>query len=645
MKNMCRILALFIALCMALSLAVAASGEADSGEPPSEAPETKTTADMTASEYASLTSFTQRDDTGRIYIGNDLKSSGSVVLNEIVEGPAYTAVYAHGDGVVADVTGTVTARDDTSGELASDFSGQGAVIVANDGATVNVHDTVISTDGFARSAVIVTEEGAVRVVDSEFTVLGANPITEAYEGYVNGADMALMISPPWVLGIQGGARAVNMIVASPILTVIDTKITSGGWAVISTDSGSSMTINTVDSELRILPESEDGMDSGWRIFGYDEDAYGSGYGTFNIGSPVEYFYGTTIRGVTFATVVMGAMTDVFASSNGSIELIDASGKPLETVEGKGQTTTVNGVFGVMQCGDIADGFYIKDGTVFNTEEAIILHKSGNGDYFFDNAVLNSRKGVLFQMMDSDDDSIRFDRTGGYIGPTYDEDKISSGIGFPGVNYDYSSVGGGSSVTASYTNGTYEGDIYNGTGYYGMRAGNLTVTLGENAVLNGDIALTSTIKGVPYSPEAIRGIEYYGDDIGYVLLDAEGNETQNEAEAAYIQTRSYTINQYFLQGHVENLLHYNGVSTIEVTVEDGAAWIVAGESLITRLTVANGAAVKGELKVNDDGTLTLTAGETLIPAGEYGTIEPAEASASGEASGFSSGEASGSGEPS
>ena len=87
---------------------------------------------------------------------------------------------------------------------------------------------------------------------------------------------------------------------------------------------------------------------------------------------------------------------------------------------------------------------------------------------------------------------------------------------------------------------------------------------------------------------------YGDDIGCVLLDAEGNETANEADAAYIQIRSYTMNEYFLQGHVENKLHYNGAATISVVVEDGAEWNVAGESLITRLTIAYGAVVKGTL---------------------------------------------------
>ena len=667
MKKVSRILALVIALCMMLSLSVfasgeAGSGEASSGEPSSDASsdalELKNTADMTPSDYPYITSYTSRDDTGRIYIGNDVTESADIVLNEEVEGPAYTAVYAHGEGVVANVSGTVIAYDDTAGDMASDFSGQGAMIVANDGASVNVNDAIISTDGFARSSLIVASLGNIRVENSELTVRGANPLTEVYEGYVNSADMNVMVSPPWVLGIQGGARAVNMIGVSPVLTVINSSITSGGWALISTDFGSSATINVVDSELSFLPESEDGMDSGWRIFGYDEDAYGSGYGTFNIGSPAEYFYGATISGVTYGTIVMGAKTDRFASSNGSIELIDSAGEPLETVEGKGQPTVINGVFAVMQVGSIAEGLYFEDGTVVNTEDAIVIWKSGSGDYYFDNAVLNSKKGVLFQMADSDDDS-RIGMAANGNDTVYSEDKVGAEIGFPGINYDYTTSVGGASVTATYTNGVYEGNIYNGTGYYNHGGNNLTVTLGENAVLSGDIALTSTIKGVPYSAEALEGIAYYGDDIEFVELSEDGSfNAGNDGSAAYIQIRSYTINEYFLQGHVENKLHYNGVSTIEVVVEDGAEWNVAGESLITKLTVADGAKIKGTLTVNDDGTLTLTAGDELIPAGDYGTIEPAasdemSSSASGEASAetadeaavSASGEASGSGEAS
>ena len=59
------------------------------------------------------------------------------------------------------------------------------------------------------------------------------------------------------------------------------------------------------------------------------------------------------------------------------------------------------------------------------------------------------------------------------------------------------------------------------------------------------------------------------------------------------------------------------TTIQVNVNDGAQWIVQGESLITGLTVSDGAMVKGTLVENADGTLTLSAGHSIIPAGTYG----------------------------
>lgn len=633
MKKLSKVLSLFVALCMLMSMGAFASGEpsgAPSGEAPAAAasapaaPATKTTADvsgMKASDYAYITNYSNRDDTGNIYIGNDVTASDEIALDETVTGPGYTAVYAHGDKADVKVTGTLVATDDTDGKLASDFSGCGTAVVAYDGAKINIEDATIFTKGFDRSAIIISEKASVMVKNSELTVLGANPITESWDGYHSSADQNWMISPPWCLGLYGGARVVNMIGTTPTLSVVDSTLTAGGWAVLSTDAGSNMVINVVDSELNVLPESQGGMDSGWRIFGYDEDAYGSGYGAYYIGNPSQYYYGATFNGVTYAAIITGAQTAHYASSNGNIELSDASGEPIETVKGKGQPTVINGVFAIMQHNSVSDGIWIEDGTIVNTEDAIVIWKTANGDYYFDNAELNSAKGVLFQMIDNDDDS----RIGGNpmsvetgFDSVYSESKLASAEpGFPGITYDYESGTGGNNVTATYTNGEYTGNIYNGTGYYNQNGDNLTVTLGENAVLNGDIALTSTVKGVKYSPEAIEGIEYYGDDIAYTLLDAEGNITKDESKAEYIHITDYTINQYFLQGHVENMVHYNGASTIAVVVEKGAEWNVAGESLLTSLSIANGATVKGKLTENADGTLTLTASKDTIPAGEYG----------------------------
>ena len=604
--------------------APAASGEA-SAEPAAEGgyPETANhadVADMEPAEYAYLTNYTNRDDSGHVFIGYDVVgTNANIELDDTVTGEGYTSVYAH-DGASAEVTGTLVATDEGSGEFASDFSGQGALFVAMNESTIDIHDAEIYTDGFERSAGIVATKSTINFRNSYVESLGADPLTEAYDSYVNSANQNIMLSPPWVLGIQGGSRVVNMIGEVPTLNILNTTFVSGGWALISTDAGSNMVINVVDSELDMLPESEGGMDSGWRIFGYDEDAYGSGYGSYYIGNPSQYYYGATFNGVTYAAIITGATVGHYASSNGDIDIYDAQGNLLETVEGKGQPTVINGVFGFMQHNSLTDGIYVEDGTIVNTADAIVIYKAANGDYYFDNAELNSENGVLFQMIDNDDDSrVGMISMAEGFSTEYDEEKVSGEIGFPGITYDYESKAGGNTVSATYTNGDYEGNIYNGTGYYGQAGDDLFVTVGEGATLTGDIALTSTIKGVPYSPEAVEGIAYYGDDIGYVFLDAEGNEC-DEADAAFIQIRSYTINEYFLQGHVQNLPYYNGTSTLDVTVKAGAEWKVTGTSLITSLTVEDGAKVYGELVKNADGSLTLTASDETLAAGTYGTIE-------------------------
>lgn len=628
MKKLSKTLSLFVAICMLLSLGAFASGEAGStasAEPGTveEAPVAyRADGSVAASEYEYLTNYANRKTPGSIFIGHDMTASGEIELDETVMGEGYTAVYAHGPEADVTVSGNLTLIDHSEGENASDFSGQGSATVAYDGANLTLKDLTYYSEGFERGVTVVSQESLVTIQDSDVTVMGANPLTEAYEGYHSSADQSFMISPPWCLGLYGGGRILNMIGSNPTLVIKDSILTGGKcWGILSTDSGSNMMINVVDSTLASLPETKGGMDSGWRIFGYDPDAYGSAYGAYYIGNPNQNYYGVTFDGVTYAAIITGAQKGVYTSSKGDIDLYDANGNLLETVKGKGQPTVINGVFGFMQHNGIGDGIYVLDGTTINAADAIVIQKAANGNYVFDNAVLNSEKGVLFQMMDNDDDS----RIGGnpmnvLVGfdETYSDSKITShGIGFPGINYDVETKSGGNTVTVTYSNGEYVGDIFNGTGYYGQAGDNLVINLGENAVLKGDIALTSTIKGVPYSAEALEGIQYYGDDIQFVELSEDGSfNAGNDGTAAYIQITDYTINEYFLQGHVENKLHFNGVSTLAVNVAAGAEWDVAGESLLTSLTIEDGAVVKGTLVSNADGSLTLKAGSDVIPAGTY-----------------------------
>ena len=626
MKKLSKLLSLALALCMLLSVSAFASSDTTASAEPGEVKDAPVAytggAVQAASDYEYLTNYTNRKTPGSIFIGHDETGKADIVLNDAVIGEGYTSVYAHGANADVTVSGALTLIDNSDGQNASDFSGQASATVVYDNAKLTLKDLDYYSEGFERGVVVISNDSIATIENSDITVMGADALHDAWEGYHSSADQSYMISPPWCLGLYGGGRILNMIGTNPTLVIKDSVLTGGEtWGILSTDSGSNMMINVVDSELTSLPESKGGSDSGWRIFGYDEDAYGSAYGAYYIGGPTQNYYGTTFNGVTYAAIITGAQVGHYASSNGNIDLYDANGNLIETVQGKGQPTVINGVFGFMQHNSISDALYIEDGTIINSADAIIIQKAANGKFVFDNAVLNSAKGVLFQMIDNDDDS----RIGGNpmnvmvgFSETYSDSKLTtSGIGFPGVNYAVDTKSGGNTVEISYTNGTYEGNIYNGTGYYGQSGDNMVVTIGENATLKGDIALTSTIKGVPYSPEAIEGIAYYGDDIQYVLLDAEGNETADPAKAAFIQITDYTMNEYFLQGHVENMIHFNGVSTIDVTVAAGAEWDVAGESLLTGLTVEQGAVVKGTLVENADGSVTITAGNGVIAAGTYG----------------------------
>ena len=109
------------------------------------------------------------------------------------------------------------------------------------------------------------------------------------------------------------------------------------------------------------------------------------------------------------------------------------------------------------------------------------------------------------------------------------------------------------VVMSLTNGDYQGDIHNGTGYYMQGAVPLEVTIGEGASLTGAISLTET-----------RHVDENG-----------------------AQNTHFTINEYYYLGHVENRNYRNGYSEVDVILEDGGVWTVTGESYLSSLAVNSG----------------------------------------------------------
>ena len=536
----------------------------------------------------------------------------------------------------------LTFSDNSSGANANDFTALGTVIVATGSADTDTRlemdNLTIETDGFGRDAVVVDAYANAVLTNSTILTRGSNPLTEAYEGYASTAAQAYMISPPWILGIYGGVRAANVLGANSSFTVADSTIESGSWAVISTDDCTTPTVNVVNSTLRVTPydgsdpmgnDSSDSMNGGSELFSYARN-YGSGYGTYNIGSSYENFYGAEFDGTTYATILTGAGPTYYGPSYPGLELLnEATGEVVYASHSEGRDTVVNSVFGVMDHQG-AETVTLDQGSVWNTEEAVILVRGAQTSTFtVSGAELNPASGVIYQQMD-DDDGYGTSGAGGdtsgsqgfakWDGSAWGMPTFSSG--FQDANeagFVSPSTGGSYNTTLNLTTDdsgdpvAYTGDIFNGTGTgAGTNPGGLLVNIAGGVTLNGAISATSAVHGLPYTPEAVsyldelaaryeEGIAPNGGDsrtVKYALLDENGSVTQDEAQAVYIQITEFTMNEYYIISHVINRPMEG--ANILVTVDEGAVWNVTGTCYLTGLV--------------NNGTINLTPGAALYVDG-------------------------------
>ena len=689
------VLTLIAMLASLLFVPAMASGEAGLIE--------ETIDNLTVSSYGTLTANATRSeyDAGHIYVGYDIvdntlvdaesnwaaADAQNIVLNNSVIGEGFTAVRANNSQV--NITGTLkTSSGGASGEFASDFTGTGAAVIVNGGSTVTVDGLDYESDGFVRAFAMLYGAADVstilKIKDSNLVAYGANPLTEAYEGYYNSAQTTMMLSSPWVLGIQGGIRTVNVLGSRATLITDGSYIAAGGWGVLSTDGCTAPRFWIMDTTLEILSEDEGGMNAGADILGY-ENKYGSGYGTFLIGSSDEHFYGTTFEGTTYASILNGGVANYQGLVAGeSYELTDGYTDEVIEVYTAAETvpTVINSVFGVTS--QNSGTVNMLAGVEANVEESLFIYRSGNTDWLLDGAEVNVSSGVILQMMDNDDSVIGgFNPFGTYLN---EASGLATEAYTEGTNYTFTtdtvvdpsktyyqatsdgyevvanptdegtvaylekSTGGGK-VTLTLKNGAYNGDAFNGTGYYDQAPDALYVTIEDSAVLTGDIALTSHFHGISLEDRDVDqvlaaidaqnarhaeiGGYYEGlEDIQFEYFNKDFQVCTKE-EAAYIHFTQFAVPEYFLLGQVENAVHYNGLSTVDVTVN--GTWIVEEESLVTYLNIAESASVYGELIENADGTFTLLPSQNLVPAGEYGDAFIYVASSSGSSFEMASGE--------
>ena len=725
-----KLLALMLTLCLTVSLCgmAYASGE-PSGAPSGEAG-SWSIKDMTPSSYAYQVQDTGRraKDEGHIYIGYDIEDGALVPaesnwteadaasfasddeydaiidMDVEVEGPGFTAVRSSGDSTVY-VTGSYDIHDEDNGYYASDFTGTGVSFISNLGSHLVLEGIDFTSHGFSRAFAMAygtkmqlggnSAEAVSTILDirnCDVKAYGHDPF-DTWEGYTSSANTSIMITPPYVLGIYGGIRTLNVLGTKATLIVEDSYLASGGWGVLSSDGCDSPAFYILDSTLAAIPASQGGSNSGWKLFGYDEDAYGSAYGSYLIGDAQEYFHGVQFEGLTYCSILTGGDAWIDSLHKGdSIDLVDpATGETIRTYTAdKDVISHVNTVFGWMTHNE---GTITVGDAVVTPAECAFLYKNADVDFTMDGTDARPGNGILLQMIDNDDNGFAAYQTEA-AGVLRDAANLNVAYEFtsdvtvqPGKTY-YERVGedeyvevtnpengaipnyyektySGNNVTLTLANNAYEGDIWNGTGYYGENGDVLTVTL-DNAGLTGRICLSTAPHAIALEgrnvDEILAAIDeanaenaaiVYGDydgldPIKYEFLDADGNVCGKDG-AAYIHFTRWSVNQYYLLGHVVNFVNVNGAANINVIVPAGSTWTVTDESVISYLKVEG--TVYGTVTENADGTITVLPGTTAVPAGEYGSQAVAGASGemggpgasseepSGEASSAASGEAS------
>ncbi len=462
---------------------------------------------------------------------------------------------------------------DANGETnISDFSGLGSAIAIYNEAKVTFDNVDIFTSGVGRPNIFADAGSDVLVTDSAIESVGG----DLYEGYVNSANQFYMIAPPWVLGITGNARTTNLMGELSTTTVVRTDAKANQWGVLSTDSGSEMVLTVVDSTLTLVGDGQNDDP-------FSEN-YGSGYGTYIIGDAQEYFYGVTMNVGTYGSILTGGDA-IYASSNFEEPLdiyslvqipnggtaIDWMGNEYETydvekaaipeftgITGLGQITTINSdAFGFMAHN--SGSLTVTDGTVINSDNATFLMKNGDVDMVVsDGAVIDTEEGIILQIIDNDDALVGIDMNNMEYMPAFNT-EFNEVAGYPGIDYVVDvTTEGRNTYTFTATDVDLEGDLYNGSGYFGGQAADLLeVTIGEGATLEGAISSTSVVH-----------------------VDEYGN-----------QATHFTMDEYYYLGHVANRANYNGGNDISVSLVDGAVWTVDGLSLVNELKIDADAMIK------------------------------------------------------
>ena len=278
---------------------------------------------------------------------NDNFSDGSIIAND----ENFNAVIVTGDSNYVIHRPTIN----LTGNGGNDFAGYGAAIMSSGRADVTVNHANITTKGAVRTAAFIGGDSTMRINHSNIDVYNG-VLPDDYEFTI---EVGKMFEVPWMLGLSGNVRAINL-VDNGTLYIDNSHIRAEGWGALSTDDVKTSRMFVTNSIIETTK---------------------SGYGSYSIGDSHNNFSKTEIKVADIGLIIAGEASGTFTD----------------------ETIVNSGRYGVMMHSGAGGGVLTIDkGSVVKSRSTAIQVKGRGTTILVDDAELNAENGVILQAMENDD---------------------------------------------------------------------------------------------------------------------------------------------------------------------------------------------------------------------------------------------------
>ncbi len=486
------------------------------------------------------------------------------------------------------------------GGIGNDFIGLGSGILAEGDSELVLDGVKIHCEGAARTPIVAKDHAKILVKNAHLSARDGDLEAD----YVGTVAPDKMKSTPWMLGINGNARATNLM-GNTVATYFNSTIEAEKWGALSTDDNISVALWAVNCSVAITggkkSDEEIFKNASQGCFEFYDETFEhdfpegewqstnkpSGYGTYSIGNTNVVIAGSTIIVPDYIAVVANGPAGLKLTTSNAIDMADTY-KYLDIVhELKAKkTVAISQRFGVMYHSGAGFGVTtIEKGSIMYTGKTTFLVKGCGTIINVDASNIFSGNGVVLQVMDNDDAGINLENL--ETTTDYVENHAKAQATETSTNAgSHVEIGG---VFSTFSNMTLNGDIYNASGWEESKAITELAGMGDydNEVGGGASKVT---------------------DLSVVLDNVKYSGVISTSESFHHQPVISHID-YSQIGDVTNVVRTPENAAIVVELKNGTTWTVTGTGYITGLMVDETSSI-GDAKVYVNGQ------ETSIVPGEF-----------------------------